>query len=140
VSGAALAYVLAPLVAWVAAGSLKFVVNSLRRRGLAWDQVGYGGWPSTHAAIVGSTVMFIALRQGWGSPEVGVAVTVGLIVVLDATGLRRHVSEHATMLRRLQGHDAPPALKTRLAHTWGEVLAGLVVGGVCAIALDWTLR
>lgn len=131
-----LAYVLTPLAAWIVAGSLKFVVNSLRAGRPAWEQIGYGGWPSTHAAIVGGTAVLMVLRRGWGSAEAGLAFTLALIVVLDATGLRRHLAEHAKALRRVLGPEASALIRERLAHTWGDVLGGLVVGSLCAVLLQ----
>jgi acid phosphatase family membrane protein YuiD len=40
-------YLLTPLLAWLTAGSVKFLMNSMRARRLAFDLIGYGGLPST---------------------------------------------------------------------------------------------
>ena len=63
-------YLVAPLVGWLVAGSLKFAINSLKLRGPAWRDVGYGGIPSTHTTIVSTTVVLIGLRDGWNTPAV----------------------------------------------------------------------
>ena len=47
-------YLLAPFAAWLAAGCLKFAINSLRAGKPAFGLIGYGGMPSNHSAIVSS--------------------------------------------------------------------------------------
>ena len=46
-----LSYALIPAVAWLVAGSTKFVISSAKHKRLAFDLIGYGGMPSTHSAI-----------------------------------------------------------------------------------------
>jgi len=134
-------YLVAPLVGWLVAGSLKFAINSLKLRGPAWRDVGYGGIPSTHTTIVSTTVVLIGLRDGWNTPALGVAVTLAFIVVLDALSLRGHIGAQARALNTLLRDDAAHrALRERIGHHWTEVLAGLVVGSVCAACLNWLAR
>ncbi|HEX7049745.1 MAG TPA: divergent PAP2 family protein, partial [Longimicrobiales bacterium] len=95
------AYIIAPFFGWLVAGGLKFVINSLRKRAPAWDQIGYGGMPSTHSAIVGTTAALIGLREGWSTPVFSIAATVAFIVVLDAATLRRQVGAHARAINSL---------------------------------------
>ncbi len=128
-----MSYLLMPLLAWLVAGSLKFVVNSAVERRLAFDRIGYGGMPSTHSAITGGTVALIALNEGLSHPALGVAATLALIVALDAHGLRRQLGRHAERLNRVSA-DAP-ALRERMGHTWPQILAGWLTGGVAAIGL-----
>src|SRR5688572_13118625 len=89
------AYVIAPFLGWLVAGSLKLAINSLRSRRLAWDQLGLGGLPSTHTAVVSSTAILIGLRAGLNTALFAVAVTLAIIVILDALHLRREVGAHA---------------------------------------------
>ena len=58
-------YLLAPFAAWLAAGCLKFAINSLRAGKPAFGLIGYGGMPSNHSAIVSSMAALTALREGW---------------------------------------------------------------------------
>ncbi|CAI8825191.1 MULTISPECIES: divergent PAP2 family protein [Methylococcus] len=55
-----IACAITPFLAWLTAGTLKFIVNSCRARRLAFGQIGYGGLPSNHSAIVSSTAALIA--------------------------------------------------------------------------------
>jgi hypothetical protein len=128
-----LAYLLTPFLAWLCAGSLKFVINCAREGRLAFDLIGYGGLPSNHSAIVGSMCALIALREGIGHPAFGVAVTLAFIVLLDANSLRRQVGKHAAAINRL---DAQAGLRERMGHSRAEIAAGLVTGAVVAGAVQ----
>ena len=91
-------YLLAPFAAWLAAGCLKFAINSLRAGKPAFGLIGYGGMPSNHSAIVSSMAALTALREGLDSAAFGVALTLAFIVMLDAASLRRQVGRHAQAL------------------------------------------
>ena len=130
------AYVIAPFTGWCVAGSLKFVVHSLRSRRLAWDQVGLGGLPSTHTAVVSATAALIGLRDGIDSALFAIAVTLAMIVMLDAMHLRREVGAHAAALNELlQGHPRQWRFREHVGHRQLEVLTGLLMGLICALML-----
>ncbi len=128
-----LSYAITPLLAWLAAGGLKFLINSLKARRLAFDLIGYGGMPSNHSAIVSSMAALIALKEGIQHPAFGVALTLAFIVMLDANSLRRQVGRHAEAINRLAAHapDHTP-LRERMGHSRAEILAGIAVGVLCA--------
>ncbi|MBW3629128.1 MAG: divergent PAP2 family protein [Gemmatimonadetes bacterium] len=133
-----MAYVVAPLAGWLMAGSLKFVVNSMRSRRLAWDLIGYGGMPSTHTAIVTTTTFLVGLKEGWATPVFSLAATLGFIVVIDALSLRRQIGAHAAALNLLRrGEPAYIPLRERLGHHRLEVLGGAMVGFVAALLLSF---
>jgi acid phosphatase family membrane protein YuiD len=131
------AYLIAPLVGWVVAGSLKFAINSFKSRAPAWREIGYGGMPSTHAAIVGTTAVLVGLKEGWNTAVFAIAATLALIVMLDAASLRGHIATHARALNSLMAGDpSQRPLRERIGHRWTEVAAGAVVGALCALLLD----
>jgi len=126
-------YLLAPLIGWFAAGTLKFGINSLLCRRLAWERIGYGGMPSTHSAIVSTTAVLIGLREGWDTPAFSIAATLTVVVAVDALGLRREVGRHAAALNRiLDGEPGRRRFRERMGHRKTEVLAGLLTGAACA--------
>lgn len=126
-------YLLTPLLAWLLAGSSKFVINSLRARRLAFDLIGYGGLPSNHSAIVSSMATLVALREGIGHPAFGVALTLAFIVVLDARSLRREVGRHAEALNSIAAASPrQEKLRERIGHTPVEIGAGVIVGVMVA--------
>lgn len=126
-------YIIAPLVAWLVAGSLKFAINTLRARTLAWKQVGLGSLPSTHTTIVSTTAFLIGLKHGFDTPAFAVAWTVVVIVVLDALDLRRHVGRQASALNLLlEKTPGAPRLRDRIGHHPHEVAAGITTAFGCA--------
>lgn len=132
-----LAYLLTPFCAWLAAGSIKFLVNSARAGRLAFDLIGYGGLPSNHSAIVSSMAALIALREGIGNPVFGLALALAFIVMLDARSLRREVGRHAEALNRLaENRPEHAALRERIGHTPLEIAAGVIVGVLVAFVVN----
>jgi acid phosphatase family membrane protein YuiD len=125
-----LSYLVTPLIAWLVAGCLKFLINSIRAKTLAFGLIGYGGLPSNHSAIVCSMVTLIALKEGLQHPALGVAVTLAFIVILDASSLRKQVGRQATAINKLVRSSQPeqPALRERIGHTPIEILAGVLTG------------
>lgn len=123
-------YLTTPFIAWFVAGSLKFLINSIKAKQWAFDLVGNGGMPSNHSAIVSSTTALIALREGLQHPAFGAALTLAFIVILDANGLRRAVGKHATQINAIRP-DAPK-LRERMGHTRAEIFGGILVG--CFVA------
>jgi hypothetical protein len=130
-------YALTPFLAWLVAGVLKFVINSIKAKQLAFGLIGYGGLPSNHSAIVSSMAALIALKVGIDHPAFGVAITLAFIVMLDASSLRRQVGKHAVAINTLAAasqHHQP--LRERMGHTPVEIAAGVLVGAAVAAAVN----
>jgi acid phosphatase family membrane protein YuiD len=127
-------YVLTPFLAWLVAGILKFLINSLKARRFALDLIGYGGLPSNHAAIVSSIAMLIALKEGVNTPSFGVAIALIFIVILDASSLRKQVGKHAAAINQLNAltTGSPSILRERMGHTRIEIFAGVITGSAVA--------
>ena len=73
-------YLLTPFLTWFVIGVLKFTINSIRAKKLAFGLIGYGGMPSNHSAIVSSIAALIAFRSqfdkgGPMSPGAGTPTT-----------------------------------------------------------------
>ncbi len=122
-------YAIVPFVAWLIAGSLKFAINSVRSRQLSFRQIGYGGLPSNHSAIVSSVAALVALREGINHPAFGVATALAFIVMLDANSLRRQIGKQAEVINKLlEKQGEPPSLRERMGHSKTEILAGIATG------------
>ena len=132
-------YLLAPFVAWLVAGSLKFAINSLRAGKLAFGLIGYGGLPSNHSAIVSSMAALIAFKEGIQHPAFGVAIALAFIVLLDANSLRRQIGKQAQAINLLtqmgKTTQTPHLLRERIGHTKLELAAGIVVGVLVAYVI-----
>ncbi len=133
-------YIVAPLVAWLVAGSLKFLLNSILARRLAFQEIGLGRLPSTHTTIVSTMAFLVGLREGFATPLFGIALTLAWIVILDAMDLRRRIEQQSTALNRLGASSTGwKPLRERIGHRPHEVLAGIVTGLACAYVLALTL-
>lgn len=129
-------YVAAPPIAWVIAGSIKFATNSIRARKAAFDQIGYGGLPSTHMTIVSTMAALIAMREGIGSAAFGAALALVAIVGIDALSLRRHIGLQARSINEmLRERERPTPHRERIGHSIIELGAGVLVGIATAAAL-----
>lgn len=130
-------YVVTPILAWLVAGTVKFIVNYIRFRKEAVNLIGNGGFPSTHTTVISSTVFFIGLSEGIAAPSFGLGVAVLMITVFDAMGLRRAVGKQASMINQYMIADKKTALllRERQGHTFFEVLGGLMVGLLLAFLL-----
>lgn len=133
-------YLFTPFIAWLIAGSLKFLINSVRAGKLAYGLIGYGGLPSNHAAIVSSMTALIGIKEGIQHPAFGVAMTLTFIVLLDANSLRKQIGLQAKTINSLtQQNDISnrSPLRERIGHTKIELLVGLVVGLLVAYAVSF---
>jgi acid phosphatase family membrane protein YuiD len=94
--------------------------------------------PSSHSALVIAVTHAIGLMQGFGSPLYALAIVLSMIVLYDATGVRRQAGEHARVINAIvsdlvSGHPLKEEqLKELLGHTPGEVIAGATLGLVVA--------
>lgn len=133
-------YLITPFLAWLVAGCLKFLINSIKAKQLAFGLIGYGGLPSNHSAIVSSMAALIAFKEGVDTPAFGVALTLAFIVMLDANSLRRAVGKHAVAINKLAKDDPEyQQLRERMGHTKIEILAGVIVGIFIAIAMSYNI-
>ena len=134
------------LIAWSLAQTIKVPLDYLSTRHWNWVLLfSVGGMPSSHSALVAATAHAIGLQLGFDSPLFALAVVVAIVVIYDATGIRRQAGKHAeiinTMINDLSmGHPLKgEQLREVLGHTPIQVLAGTLLG--LAIAqLDWMVR
>ena len=130
---------IAALIAWSIAQMIKLPLHFLLKKEWDWSLLmSAGGMPSSHSALVVAVTHAIGLTQGFGSPLFALAVVVAMIVLYDATGVRRQAGEHARVINAIvsdlvAGHPLKEEqLKELLGHTPGEVLAGATLGLVVA--------
>lgn len=112
-----------------------------------WDWVlllRAGGMPSSHSALVASAAHAAGLFVGFASPIFALALTLAVIVIYDATGIRRQAGKHAEYINRiirdkLKGVDSSDhQLREVLGHTPLEALAGTVLG-IAVAQVIWLL-
>jgi acid phosphatase family membrane protein YuiD len=127
------------LLAWTLAQIVKVPLNYLTCREWDWTLLlRAGGMPSSHSALVASASLAIGLYDGFDSAVFCLSFILSMIVIYDATGIRRQAGKHAeiinAMVRDLARGDPlhEETLKEVLGHTPLEALAGMVLGLVIA--------
>ena len=95
-----------------------------------------GGMPSSHTAGVVALTVAVGLIEGFETIPFAVSLGFSLIVMQDASGVRRAAGKTAATLNRLvdefvqKNQDVKPyeVLKELLGHTPLEVFCGLILG------------
>jgi uncharacterized protein len=81
---------------------IKVPIQFIASRKLDWSLLtSTGGMPSSHSAAVTALATGVALETGLDSPLFAVATIFAIIVMFDATGIRRQAGEHAIVLNQL---------------------------------------
>lgn len=141
-------YLLTGLSSWFFAQIIKTVIHAVINKKIVWERMfGDGGMPSGHSATVTSLAIFTALRHGFGSCEFAVAGILAVIVCHDAMGVRRETGRQAVVINDIvkvleeisKQEVAEEKLKTFVGHTPLQVVAGIIIGVLNAICMNWLL-
>ena len=90
-----------------------------------------GGMPSSHSALITGAASGIGIESGFSSPIFALAIVVSLIVMYDASGVRKSAGIQASEINKLSKKLDPKTkitLKETLGHTKFEVLVGSLLG------------
>ena len=100
-----------------------------------------GGMPSSHSALVVAVMISVGIYEGFGTPIFALSVTLALVVMHDAAGIRRAAGKQAEAINflfsklEMQGIKLDKKLKELLGHHPLEVIAGAVLGIAVALAM-----
>jgi acid phosphatase family membrane protein YuiD len=134
-----------PIIAWFVAQVLKFLLYLLVERKVRFERFfGDGGMPSAHSATVSALVIMCGWSAGVGSAVFAVSLVFAIIVMHDATGVRREAGKQATAVKQLADVfnamflEKDEAIRTEklkefIGHTPLQVFFGSIVGIVVAI-------
>jgi acid phosphatase family membrane protein YuiD len=139
-------YVLiAALIAWGIAQTLKVPIEYLQTRSWNWALlVQAGGMPSSHSALIVAITHGIGLSVGFGTALYALSFAISMIVIYDATGIRRQAGKHAELINAMIKDLAAgnplkqEQLREVLGHTPVEALGGIFLGLIVA-QLTWML-
>jgi acid phosphatase family membrane protein YuiD len=139
-------YVLvAARVAWSLAQAVKVPLEFIRTRRWNWALLfSAGGMPSSHSALAAAVAQSIGLREGFDSSLFGFAVAYAMIVIYDATGIRRQAGRQAALINAMiadltSGHPLKEEhLREVLGHTPLQALTGTLLG-VAIAQLAWLI-
>lgn len=100
-----------------------------------------GGMPSSHSSFVTSLATLIGLEKGFNSTDFAIVVVFALIIMYDASGVRRAVGKQAAILNQIVDdvhhgkHIKQDKLKELIGHTPVEVWMGAILGIVVALVM-----
>ena len=129
------------LASWLIAQLVKVLLYALVNRRLDWKRLfGDGGMPSGHSATVTALAATAALECGLDSPAFAISTILAVIVMHDATGVRRQAGENAKAINELMealNSDMAPEdkLQELLGHTPLQVFFGALIGLTAALLM-----
>ena len=133
------------LIAWAIAQTVKVPIEFLQTHRWNWALlVQAGGMPSSHAALLVAVTHGIGLFTGYDSPLFALAFAMCMIVIYDATGIRRQAGRHARIINKMildmqSGHPLKQELlREVLGHTPLEALAGTLLG-IAVAQITWLI-
>ena len=103
--------------------------------------VSSGGMPSSHSSFVTSLSTLVGMELGFNSMEFAIVAVFSIIIMYDASGVRRAVGKQAAFLNQIiddlhhKKHIEQKKLKELVGHTPIEVLFGALLGILTALIL-----
>lgn len=133
---------LSSVIAWGLAQIIKVPIEYFRSGRINWALLlSSGGMPSSHSALMVGATYGAGLFVGFDSAVFAVIFPITMIVIYDATGVRRQAGFHAEKINLLIGEllsgdfKAEKKLREVLGHTPLEALFGVLLGLVVAQVL-----
>ena len=141
-------FLISVISAWLIAQLIKVFTGMFRERSFSVVTLLFstGGMPSSHTASVIALMTAAALHYGLGSFAFAASFLLAMVVMIDATGVRRETGEQAKILNRMMvqlfeaknSEEWNRTLKELVGHTPLQVLAGAGVGLIVPISLYLT--
>ncbi len=132
-------------VGWFIAQTIKVPLHFILKRQWNWSLLlSVGGMPSSHSALVAGLATACGLAVGFDSPVFATAAVLAIVVIYDATGIRRQAGKHAAVINAMiqdlaTGHPLKEEqLREVLGHTPLEAIAGTLLG-IAVTHLIWFL-
>ena len=95
-----------------------------------------GGMPSSHSALITSLTSGLGVDLGFDDPIFALAVGISLIVMYDASGVRRSAGLNAKEINKLSksfDENSTLNLKENLGHSKLEVVVGSIIGPLISL-------
>tara|TARA_Y100001970_G_scaffold287812_1_gene413399 strand:- start:6406 stop:6837 length:432 start_codon:yes stop_codon:yes gene_type:complete len=120
------------LIACFTAQLLKLVFNLANKRELRFGIIfESGGMPSSHSALITGVTSGLGWDLGFNSSTFALSVCISLIVMYDASGIRRSAGLQATQINIISktlDDNSLVKLKETIGHTKPEVIVGAIIG------------
>ena len=89
-------------IAWLIAQLSKVVTTLVIEKKLnIYRLIGSGGMPSSHSSFVMGLTTSVGLGKGWDSAIFATALVFSLVIMYDASGVRRAVGKQAIILNTM---------------------------------------
>tara|TARA_X000000950_G_C13553845_1_gene512695 strand:- start:164 stop:574 length:411 start_codon:yes stop_codon:yes gene_type:complete len=131
-------YFFSPLFGYLFAGTLKFIIRSIKYGKIELRLMGMGGMPSNHTTIVTTPLTLIIINEGIDHPLVGLGMALLVIVIIDALDLRRKISKHAVIINRL--NQSKNFLRENIGHNIFEIIGGILTGILTGFIYSFLFR
>ena len=95
-----------------------------------------GGMPSSHSALITSLTSGLGMDLGFDDPIFALAAGISLIVMYDASGVRRSAGLNAKEINKLSksfDEKSTVNLKETLGHSKIEVIVGSILGPLISL-------
>ena len=129
---------IAAFVSFGIAQLLKFIIYSIVDKKLDFSKlIATGSMPSSHSALVMSLCVSYGISSGLSTPEFAISSVLALIVMHDASNVRRSVGKQAQLWNKMikERDFAAEKIKEILGHTPLEVFAGAFLGAGISILI-----
>jgi acid phosphatase family membrane protein YuiD len=124
-------------LSWALAQIIKTIIHLITTKKFVPERlIGSGGMPSCHSAAVCALVTSLVINEGVGSYLVAIAGLLAIVVMYDATGVRRETGNQAKVLNEFidlfkkNGSEISndDRLKEFVGHSPLQVLCGAILG------------
>ncbi len=129
-------FFISAVIAWFIAQLIKIIISFIKEHRLNFRLlIASGGMPSSHTASVCALSASIAYVYSFNSPFFAISAVFALIVMYDASGVRRATGEQAKILNKIMDDLMNKRsvmfgehLKELIGHTPLQVLIGAILG------------
>lgn len=128
-------------ICWFVAQFLKVIIDFALEGRLDFSRFhGSGGMPSSHSATICGISCAIGFTDGVHSSLFALSVIMAVIVMHDASNVRRSVGDHARLLNQqfnelIQNGMNQKLFKELIGHKPVEVVAGAIIGIITSATL-----
>lgn len=130
------------VMGWLIAQIIKTFIHLYITKSFVPERLfGSGGMPSSHSATVCALATSTGIVCGCSSPEFAIAAIVAIVVMYDATGVRRETGIQAKIINEMmeifqdmnKELSTEDKLKELVGHTPLQVLMGAILGILVAV-------
>ena len=139
-------YLISAMSAWLLAQILKIFTGFFKEQKFSLKAMffGTGGMPSSHTATVAALSTSCAIGEGFDSAIFAISVVLAIIVMIDATGVRRETGKQSRALNiiieeifKSDEKNFDTRFKELIGHTPLQVVCGFITGVIAAVALSF---